>query len=98
MDGTTQKGRTWDNFFAKASNVPEDCLSEKDKPQIITKTQFRRHLEEYLRKVEQGQKLVITDRGRPFCMVVPVVEDAERCFQELRDTVLKYDAPLEPVE
>ena len=57
-------------------------------PKTITKTQFRRHLEEYIRKVEHGEELIIPDRGRPFCKVLPVAEDVEECFQGLRKTVL----------
>jgi len=41
--------------------------------------------------------LVITDHGRPVLKISPYVADPEECFRGLRHTVLKYDAPLEPV-
>lgn len=66
--------------------------------QTISKSQFKPHSLEYFRKIEQtGEELVITDHGRPVLKVVPYVADPEECFRGLRNTVLKYDAPLEPV-
>jgi prevent-host-death family protein len=68
-------------------------------PQAVSKSQFKPHSLEYFRKIEQtGEELVITDHGRPVLKVVPYVADPEECFQGLRNTVLYYDAPLEPVE
>lgn len=67
-------------------------------PQAVSKSQFKPHSLEYFRKIEQtGEELIITDHGRPVLKVIPFVEDAEECFRGLRNTVLKYDAPLEPV-
>ena len=65
----------------------------------VSKSQFKPHSLEYFRKIEQtGEELVITDHGRPVLKVVPYVADPEECFLGLRNTVLKYDDPLEPVE
>ena len=67
-------------------------------PQVVSKSQFKPHSLEYFRKVEQtGEELVITDHGRPVLKVVPYVDDPEQFFRGLRNTVLQYDAPLEPV-
>jgi len=67
-------------------------------PQAVSKSKFKPHSLEYFRKIEQtGEELIITDHGRPVLKVVPFVEDPEECFRGLRNTVLKYDAPLEPV-
>jgi len=67
-------------------------------PQAVSKSQFKPHSLEYFRKIEQtGEELIITDHGRPVLKVIPFVEDLEECFRGLRNTVLKYDAPLEPV-
>ncbi len=66
-------------------------------PQAVSKSQFKLHSLEYFRKIEQtGEELIITDHGRPVLKVIPFVEDTEECFRGLRNTVLKYDAPLEP--
>jgi prevent-host-death family protein len=67
-------------------------------PQVVSKSQFKPHSLEYFRKIEQtGEELVITDHGRPVLKVIPYVADPEECFRGLRNTVLQYDAPLEPV-
>lgn len=67
-------------------------------PQAVSKSQFKPHSLEYFRKIEQtGEELIITDHGRPVLKVIPFLEDMEECFRGLRNTVLRYDAPLEPV-
>ena len=67
-------------------------------PKTVSKSQFKPHSLEYFRKIEQtGEELVITDHGRPVLKVVPYIEDTEECFRGLRNTVLKYDSPLEAV-
>ena len=64
----------------------------------ISKSQFKPRSLEYFRKVEQsGEELVITDHGQPVLKIIPYVADPEECFRGLRNTVLQYDAPLEPV-
>lgn len=66
--------------------------------QTVSKSQFKPHSLEYFRKIEQtGEELVITDHGRPVLKIVPYVGDPETCFQGLRNTVLHYDDPLEPI-
>lgn len=67
-------------------------------PQSISKSQFKPRSLEYFRQIEQtGEELIITDHGRPVLKVVPYVSDPEEHFRGLRNTVLKYDDPLEPV-
>ena len=67
-------------------------------PQRVSKSQFKPHSLEYFRKIEQtGEELVITDHGRPVLKVIPYVADPEESFRGLRNTVLHYDEPLEPV-
>jgi prevent-host-death family protein len=67
-------------------------------PQAVSKSQFKPHSLEYFRKIEQtGEELVITDHGRPVLKIIPYVADPEACFHGLRNSVLHYDAPLEPV-
>lgn len=66
--------------------------------QAVSKSQFKPHSLEYFRHIEQtGEELIITDHGRPVLKVVPYVADPEELFKGLRNTVLKYDDPLEPV-
>lgn len=63
----------------------------------ISKSKFKPRALEYFREVEKtGQELVITDHGRPTVKIVPYREP-ESALAELRDTLLRYDDPLEPV-
>jgi prevent-host-death family protein len=64
----------------------------------VSKSRFKPHSLEYFRRIEQtGEELVITDHGRPVLKVVPYRADPEECFRGLRNSVLRYEAPLEPV-
>jgi prevent-host-death family protein len=66
--------------------------------QVVSKSQFKPHSLDYFRKIEQtGEELIITDHGRPVLKVIPYVADPEECFRGLRNTVLHYDNPMEPV-
>ena len=67
-------------------------------PQAVSKSLFKPRSLEYFRKIEEsGEELVITDHGRPVLRIIPYVDDPEACFKGLRNTVLRYDDPLEPV-
>jgi len=64
----------------------------------LSKSQFKPHSLDYFRRVEQsGEEIIITDHGRPVLKVVPYVADPEETFRGLRNTVLQYEDPLEPV-
>lgn len=64
----------------------------------VSKSQFKPHSLEYFRRIEQtGEELVITDHGRPVLKIIPYVSDPEECLRGLRNTVLRYSEPLEPV-
>jgi antitoxin (DNA-binding transcriptional repressor) of toxin-antitoxin stability system len=53
---------------------------------------------EYFREIEKsGEPLIITDRGRPVLKVVPFSSDRPDVRAALRNTVLRYDGPTEPV-
>lgn len=67
-------------------------------PQTVSKSQFKPRSLEYFRRIEQtGEELVITDHGKPVLRILPYIDDPEACFLGLRNTVLRYDDPLEPV-
>jgi len=67
-------------------------------PKVISKSQFKPKSLELFRAVEQtGEELIITDHGRPVLKIVPYEEDPEQWFRGLRNTVIRYDRPLEPV-
>jgi len=64
----------------------------------VSKSQFKPHALEYFRKIEKtGQELIITDRGKPVLKITPYHEDPEQALMELRDSVVSYEDPTEPV-
>ena len=64
----------------------------------ISKSQFKPRALHYFREIEKtGKELVISDHGKPVLKIVPYVENPEEALKVLRDTVLKYEDPTEPV-
>ena len=64
----------------------------------ISKSKFKARALEYFRLVERtGKSLIVTDHGKPVLEIVPYREDPEAAFLELRDSVVRYEAPMEPV-
>lgn len=65
---------------------------------MISKSQFKPHALKYFREVEKtGQEIIISDRGKPVLKIIPYTENPEEALKALRDTVIKYDDPTEPV-
>ena len=65
---------------------------------MISKSQFKPRALEYFRKVEKtGKELIISDRGKPVLKIVPYIENSEEALKALRDTVVEYVDPTEPV-
>lgn len=66
--------------------------------EIVSKSQFKARALEYFRMVEETRReIVITDRGRPVLKLVPFTREPGEALMILRDTVIRYDAPTEPV-
>lgn len=66
--------------------------------QTVSKSQFKARALGYFRMVEETRReIVITDRGRPVLKVVPFAREPGEALMILRDTVVRYDAPTEPV-
>ncbi len=64
----------------------------------ISKSKFKARALEYFREIERtGRALVVTDHGRPVLKIVPYREDPAAAFDELRETVVRYEAPTDPV-
>ncbi len=64
----------------------------------VSKSEFKPKAFEYLRIVEeQRREIIITDHGTPVARIVPIPRDEDPAVMELRDTVLRYEAALEPV-
>lgn len=64
----------------------------------VSKSRFKAHALELFREVERtGQPIVITDRGTPVLKLSPYAEDPTAALRVLRESVVKYNAPTEPV-
>ena len=64
----------------------------------ISKSRFKAKALELFRQVEEtGQAIIITDRGSPVLQLTPYRDDPAASLRALRNSVLKYDAPNEPV-
>ena len=64
----------------------------------VSKSKLKAHALEYFRQVqESGRELIVTDRGRPVLKIVPYEFDPSEHLAVLRESVVRYDSPLEPV-
>jgi len=64
---------------------------------IVPKSEFKIKAFELLRYVEQtGNPILISDHGKPTLQLSPIV-DSEDDVSFFRNTVLKYESPLDPV-
>ena len=64
----------------------------------VSKSRFKARALDYFRQVERtGRPIVITDRGVPVLQVIPYRPDKEAALRVLRDSVVRYDAPTEPI-
>jgi prevent-host-death family protein len=66
--------------------------------QTVSKSKFKPQALEYFRQVEEsGEPLIITDRGKPVLKILPYSQQVFKGLGTLRDSVVKYENPLEPV-
>lgn len=64
--------------------------------QIVSKSQFKSQVLEYLRNVEKKkQPIVITHVGKPVVTIIPYKE--KDALKALRNSVVYYKNPTEPV-
>lgn len=65
---------------------------------VISKSQFKPQVLEYLRMVEQlKEPLTITHNGKPVVQVVPYKKKVRDARAILRGSVISYTSPNEPV-
>lgn len=66
--------------------------------EYVSKSVFKAKALEYLRRIEAtGESVVITDNGQPTVELRRFRADQRDPITRLRGSVLRYDAPLEPV-
>jgi prevent-host-death family protein len=74
------------------------CVKEFQMENQVAKSKFKPHALQYFREVERtGKALVITDRGKPVLKIVPYSEKPSETLRILRNSVIKYENPTEPV-
>jgi prevent-host-death family protein len=65
---------------------------------LVSKSKFKPQALEYFRQVEEsGEPLIITDRGKPVLKILPYSKHPIKGLTALRDSVVRYEKPLEPV-
>ena len=64
----------------------------------VTKSQFKAHALEYLRRVEaSGEHLIVTDHGKPTLEIRRYRSRERSPLEVLKGTVIQYEDPTEPV-
>lgn len=66
----------------------------------VNVTTLRQHLPEYLARVERGERIRVTSRGRVIAEIAPPLPEAdaaEAARSRLSGSLVHYDTPLEPV-
>jgi prevent-host-death family protein len=66
---------------------------------VVSKSKFKPNALAYFREIEKtGQPLIISDRGKPVLKIIPYSSNANEKLNSLRETVAKYEDPLEPMD
>ena len=66
--------------------------------EVVSKSAMKARALEYFRLVERtGQGVIITDHGRPVLKLLPYSVDPSEALAVLRDSVIRYDDPTEPI-
>ena len=64
----------------------------------VAKSKFKPRALQYFREVERtGKALIITDRGKPVLKISPYSEKPSDALRILRNSVINYDNPTDPV-
>ncbi|MBM4144387.1 MAG: type II toxin-antitoxin system prevent-host-death family antitoxin [Lentisphaerae bacterium] len=64
---------------------------------MVPKSEFKPKAFAYLRRVENGDQVCITDHGRPVADILPHRAEDDAELAELRGMLLKYERPMDPV-
>jgi prevent-host-death family protein len=73
-------------------------INELHMEKQVTKSKFKPQALHYFREVERtGRELIITDRGKPVLKIVRYSENPYDDLKMLRNTVITYENPTEPV-
>lgn len=65
---------------------------------LISKSAFKPHALKYFRQIQDdGRELIITDHSKPVIKIIPFREEPDVIIKALRNSVIRYDDPFEPV-
>lgn len=65
---------------------------------VVSKSKFKPNALKYFRQIEKtGRELIITDHGKPSIKIVPYNDDPMASLKSLKNTVIKYIDPIQPV-
>lgn len=65
---------------------------------IVSKSRFKPNALKYFRQIEKsGKELIITDRGKPTLKIIPYNNDPMETLKSLKNSVIEYIDPMEPV-
>lgn len=65
---------------------------------MVSKSFFKPRALKYFRQIQkQGIDLIITDRSKPVIKITPFREEPQIILEELRNSVIYYKDPCEPV-
>lgn len=68
------------------------------KTYVISKTIFKAKALEYFRNIQKNKiECIITDHGEPVLKIVPYSSNPKGELDSLKNSVLEYNNPLEPV-
>ena len=65
---------------------------------LVPKSAFKPKAFAYLRRVERGDHVCITDHGRPVADILPHRAEDDKELAQMRGLVLKYERPLDAVD
>lgn len=67
---------------------------------VVNVTELRQNLPAYLEQVRRGEHILVTSRGEVIAEISPPAvptDEAAAARERLKDSVVRYDAPFEPV-
>lgn len=65
---------------------------------FISKSAFKPQALKYFRQIQKnGRELIITDHAKPVIKIIPFREEPHVILRDLRNSVIRYDDPFEPV-
>lgn len=63
----------------------------------VPKSQFKPRAFEYLRRVQAGERICITDRGHPVVDLSPHGSEDDELLCDMRGLVTRFEDPVSPV-